>query len=80
MVTMERLKKEMRWLAAFVAISVALAWMSFGFSWPEPTLGFYAPYSAYTDSPWSRCAVIFLVLVVARVLACLWHRLRVQER
>jgi|JRYL01.1.fsa_nt_gb hypothetical protein len=77
---MQRLKNELRWLAAFVATSVALAWMSFGFSWPEPTLVFYAPYSAYTDSPWSRAAVVFLVLVVARVLVCLWHSRRVQQR
>lgn len=77
---MERLKQELMWLAAFVATSVALAWMSFGFSWPEPALVFYSPYAAYTDSPWSRSAVSFLVLVVARVLACFWHRRRVQER
>jgi hypothetical protein len=77
---MERWKKELLWLAAFVATSVALAWMSFGCSWPEPTLVVYAPYSAYTDSPWSRSAVMFLVLVVARVLACLWRRPRVHER
>lgn len=77
---MERLTKELMWLAVFVAASVALAWMSFEFSWPEPTLVFYAPYAAYTDSPWSRSAVILSVLVVARVLACLWHRGRVQKR
>lgn len=68
LITMERLKKELRWLAAFVATALALAWMSSGFAWPEPTLVFYTPYSAFTDSPWSRSAVIFLVLVVARVL------------
>lgn len=77
---MKRLNQELRWLAAFVATSVALAWMSFGFSWPEPALVFYAPYAAYTDSPWSRSAVVLLVLVVARVLACLLRRRGVQER